>query len=101
LPSHGAARRSVRLHSAEADPLRARRRFERALADVEWSPPGLLPRALLFVRQRVGISLRQKNLWASFGFGRLPSTWYRESSAIPTKRGWVDFFCLLIGGRFR
>jgi len=26
--------------------------------------------------------LRQKNLWASIGSGSLPSTWYRESSAI-------------------
>jgi hypothetical protein len=32
--------------------------------------------------ERIGIPLRQKNRWARFGSGSLPSTCYRESSAI-------------------
>ena len=53
LYNHGATLRSVRLHSAGGDALRARQRLERALADVDWSPPGLPARAMLFVRRLV------------------------------------------------
>ena len=72
LPSHSATLRSVRMHGASGDPLRARQQMERALADVEWSPPGLPPRALLFVRRLVAdgrSGLRAQSEGGSFGRG--------------------------------
>jgi hypothetical protein len=72
LHSNGAALRSVRLHSAGGDPLRARQRLERALADVDWSPPGLAPQALLFVRRLVADGrrgVRPVSEGGSFGHG--------------------------------
>ena len=41
LASGSAALRSVRVRSADGDALRVRRGFERALAGVEWMPPGM------------------------------------------------------------
>ena len=34
----------------------------------------MLTRRGVLIEERIGISLRQKNLWASFGSGSLPST---------------------------
>ena len=68
----GATLRSVRMHGASGDPLSARQQLERALADVEWSPPGLPPRALLFVRRLVAdgrSGLRAQSEGGSFGRG--------------------------------
>jgi len=45
------ALRKVRLRSAERDGLRARRLLERALAGVDWTPSGLSPNAVLYVRK--------------------------------------------------
>jgi hypothetical protein len=49
----GTELRTVRLHGAQRDPLRARQRLERALGVVDWTPPHLPPRAVLLVRRLV------------------------------------------------
>jgi hypothetical protein len=46
-----AALRRVSLRSADRDVLRVRQRFERALARVDWAPPGLPRHAILLVRR--------------------------------------------------
>ena len=53
LFSHGdgAQLRSVKLRSANRDALQIRQRLERALANVEWRPCSLPPRAMLMVRR--------------------------------------------------
>ncbi len=89
LHSHGAALRSVRLHSAGGDPLRARQRLERALADVDWSPPGLAPQALLFVRRLVADArwgVRPASEGGSFGHGVSAALRERARSA---RRPWL------------
>ena len=51
LPRSGAALGRVALHSADPDRLRVRQRLDRALANVEWTPPGLPPRSILLLRR--------------------------------------------------
>jgi hypothetical protein len=51
LAPHAAALRNVRVRSAERDVLRVRHRVERALAAVDWMPPGLPPGAILVMRR--------------------------------------------------
>jgi hypothetical protein len=50
LVPRGAVLRSATVRGIAPDPWQARQRLLRALAEVEWSPPGLPPLALLIVR---------------------------------------------------
>lgn len=58
FPRDGASLQHVRLHGDGGDALRARQRLERMLDEVDWSPAGLGPRALLFVR-RIAVDARR------------------------------------------
>lgn len=85
----GAVLRSVKLHSPGGDALRARQRLERALADVDWSPPGLGQRALLFVRRLVADGtrgVRPASEGGSFGQGVSAALRQHASAA---RRPWL------------
>ena len=58
VPTDGAALRRVTLHGPVRDPLLVRQRLERALATLDWTPPGLPRRALLLVRRLVATGQR-------------------------------------------
>ena len=65
VPSDGAALRRVTLRAPVRDPLLARQRLERALASLDWAPPGLPRRALLLVRRLVATGQRTSALGRS------------------------------------
>jgi hypothetical protein len=78
----GTELRSVRLHGAQSDPLRARQRLERALDAVDWTPPHLPPRAVLLVRRLVVGSHSAK----AFGAGVTKALRQRADAA---RRPWL------------
>ena len=84
-----ASLRSVRLHGDDGDTLRARQRLERALAEVDWSPPGLSPHAFLFVRKLTADGRRGIRPQSEGGaFGRSVSAALRGHAAA-ARRPWL------------
>ncbi|MFS8979360.1 hypothetical protein PO002_33585 [Cupriavidus necator] len=89
LAANTAVLERLRLGGAVGDVLRTRQRLERALADVDWSPPGLAPRALLFVRRlRVDGRRALAPLAEGGTFARQVSEALRERAA-SARRPWL------------
>lgn len=86
LAPHAAALRKVTVRSAEADVLRVRQRFERALASVEWMPPGLPPSAILLVRRLAPAP--PEGAMARSSFGERVSMALREQAG-HARRPWL------------
>jgi hypothetical protein len=81
--------RSVVLRSGARDTSALRNRFERALADVEWLPSGLPPRALLLVRRLVADGRRGLRPQSEGGgFGRGVSAALRAHAQV-ARRPWL------------
>lgn len=90
LLREGATLRSVRLRGGADDAGEARRRLERALSDVDWSPAGLPPRGLLFVRRLRADGRRWLRPHSEGGsFGRGVSAALREHAAA-ARRPWLN-----------
>ena len=83
VPSDGAALRRVTLRAPVRDPLLARQRLERALASLDWAPPGLPRRALLLVRRLVATGQRAPALGRSIAESL-------QAQAREARRPWVD-----------
>ncbi len=86
LAPHAAALRKVKVRSALADVLQVRQRFERALVDVEWMPPGLPPSAILLVRRLS--PARREGTVSRASFGELVSIALREQAS-RARRPWL------------
>ncbi|WP_457353958.1 hypothetical protein [Roseateles sp. P5_D6] len=89
FPREGASLRRVRLHGG-GDALRARQQVERMLNEVDWSPAGLGPRALLLVR-RIAVDARRGFAPRAEGgvFARQVSGALRERAAA-ARRPWLQ-----------
>jgi hypothetical protein len=89
LPRDGASLWRVRLHGG-GDALRERQRLERLLGEVDWTPAGLGPRALLVVR-RMAVDARRHFAPRAEGgtFARQVSGALRERAAT-ARRPWLQ-----------
>jgi hypothetical protein len=75
--------RKVTFRSADRDSLRARQRIEQVVSAVDWSPPGLSPRAVLLVR-RLEAKLQTEGLFREEITQRL------REHANAARRPWIE-----------